>query len=411
MISHEAFHDMAEEAATPGGLNEQTHRGLTATGAYDLMLDQSPSASMLTVDEQDYFEAMMHEEMQVLVKQNYGVVLARVGSHPYWPARVCELEEWLEHVSHRLRRGQVCVYFYGSHNYGWTIRGNLLTFAEEHPSTKAIKKGSRLHNQYLKGLEQAKQAITSAAALNATPFYERIAQKKKECEVDVACSGCNRKGGDGLRIVCDGEGCEKEFHTSCLEPPLVTIPQGPWYCPACSKGRSPSSQQASIPSFTSPTLTTPQTKKHAEKPSTRKVMDSVKKTKSPPAKSTDQNAHTDLESEERCFLCGLGGELVVCEFSKCTKVYHRLCLGAYPFPTDNDTEWICPRHTCAISGKREEVVKSTMWHCVRCPVSIDDTALPNNAAMTKMGRRDKSILCPHCVCPVAKVRLAKLLER
>ncbi|KDO19849.1 hypothetical protein SPRG_14949 [Saprolegnia parasitica CBS 223.65] len=40
MVSTEAFHDMAEEAATPGGLNEQTHRGLTSSGAYDLMLDQ-----------------------------------------------------------------------------------------------------------------------------------------------------------------------------------------------------------------------------------------------------------------------------------------------------------------------------------------------------------------------------------
>ncbi|KAF0701183.1 Aste57867_8334 [Aphanomyces stellatus] len=40
MISHEPFQDMAEEAATPGGLNEQTHRGLVSTGAYDLLLDQ-----------------------------------------------------------------------------------------------------------------------------------------------------------------------------------------------------------------------------------------------------------------------------------------------------------------------------------------------------------------------------------
>ena len=28
-----------------------------------------------------------------------------------------------------------------------------------------------------------------------------------------------------------------------------------------------------------------------------------------------------------------------------------------------------------------------------------------------MSRREKTLLCPHCVCPVAKVRLAKFLER
>lgn len=36
----ESFNDMAIEAATPGGLNEQTNRGLVETGAYDLMSDQ-----------------------------------------------------------------------------------------------------------------------------------------------------------------------------------------------------------------------------------------------------------------------------------------------------------------------------------------------------------------------------------
>lgn len=38
--STEPFSEMAEEAATPGGLNEQTHRGLQATGAYTLIQDQ-----------------------------------------------------------------------------------------------------------------------------------------------------------------------------------------------------------------------------------------------------------------------------------------------------------------------------------------------------------------------------------
>lgn len=36
----EPFDEMAEEAATPGGLNEQVHRGLVASGAYELVVDQ-----------------------------------------------------------------------------------------------------------------------------------------------------------------------------------------------------------------------------------------------------------------------------------------------------------------------------------------------------------------------------------
>lgn len=38
--STEAFDEMAEEAATPGGLNEQVHRGLVGSGAYELVVDQ-----------------------------------------------------------------------------------------------------------------------------------------------------------------------------------------------------------------------------------------------------------------------------------------------------------------------------------------------------------------------------------
>ncbi|KAF1314419.1 Serine/threonine protein kinase, partial [Globisporangium splendens] len=38
--STEPFDEMAEEAATPGGLNEQVHRGLLASGAYELVVDQ-----------------------------------------------------------------------------------------------------------------------------------------------------------------------------------------------------------------------------------------------------------------------------------------------------------------------------------------------------------------------------------
>lgn len=40
MDSHESFVDMAEEAATPGGLNEQTHKGLTETQVYARITDQ-----------------------------------------------------------------------------------------------------------------------------------------------------------------------------------------------------------------------------------------------------------------------------------------------------------------------------------------------------------------------------------
>jgi hypothetical protein len=99
-----------------------------------------------------------------------------------------------------------------------------------------------------------------------------------------------------------------------------------------------------------------------------------------PAKQTSMDFYHDHESEERCFLCGLGGDLIVCEFPRCTKVYHQLCLGAYPFPLDRTTEWLCPRHSCVLSGKKEDrtapKAMNTMWHCLQCPVAIDESAWP-----------------------------------
>lgn len=38
--STEGFGEMADEAATPGGLNEQVHRALQGNGGYELVADQ-----------------------------------------------------------------------------------------------------------------------------------------------------------------------------------------------------------------------------------------------------------------------------------------------------------------------------------------------------------------------------------
>ncbi|KUF99554.1 GPI-anchor transamidase [Phytophthora nicotianae] len=53
-------------------------------------------------------------------------------------------------------------------------------------------------------------------------------------------------------------------------------------------------------------------------------------------------ADDEQRSEEKCLICGFGGELIVCEFVGCTKVYHQFCLGAYPFPKNEDATWHCP---------------------------------------------------------------------
>lgn len=50
-----------------------------------------------------------------------------------------------------------------------------------------------------------------------------------KCEI---CAGSDR---EDLLLLCDGPHCNLEFHTFCLRPQIVVIPEGEWFCPICDK--------------------------------------------------------------------------------------------------------------------------------------------------------------------------------
>lgn len=45
------------------------------------------------------------------------------------------------------------------------------------------------------------------------------------------CKVCGVDKDDDSVLLCDT--CDAEYHTYCLNPPLVRIPEGNWYCPSC----------------------------------------------------------------------------------------------------------------------------------------------------------------------------------
>ena len=58
----------------------------------------------------------------------------------------------------------------------------------------------------------------------------------KHQEQDKSCEVCGVGDVDeACMLLCDGVGCEREFHTYCLTPSLHHIPPGDWYCPLCSE--------------------------------------------------------------------------------------------------------------------------------------------------------------------------------
>uniref|UniRef100_A0A4W4H785 Nuclear receptor binding SET domain protein 2 n=1 Tax=Electrophorus electricus TaxID=8005 RepID=A0A4W4H785_ELEEL len=67
------------------------------------------------------------------------------------------------------------------------------------------------------------------------------------------------------------------------------------------------------------------------------------------------------QSEDECFRCGDGGELVLCDRKGCTKAYHLSCLVLTKRPFGR---WDCPWHHCDVCGKPSDAF------CQLCPNSF-----------------------------------------
>ncbi|KAI4892089.1 hypothetical protein NFI96_022395 [Prochilodus magdalenae] len=86
--------------------------------------------------------------------------------------------------------------------------------------------------------------------------------------------------------------------------------------------------------------------------------------KAKPPKKKPRRRRTRNEgkkSEDECFRCGDGGELVLCDKKGCTKAYHLSCLDRTKRPFGR---WDCPWHHCDVCGKPSDAF------CQHCPNSF-----------------------------------------
>ena len=42
-------------------------------------------------------------------------------------------------------------------------------------------------------------------------------------------------------LICDG--CDSQWHTYCLEPPLIEVPPDSWFCSLCSSSNARQEQE------------------------------------------------------------------------------------------------------------------------------------------------------------------------
>ena len=67
------------------------------------------------------------------------------------------------------------------------------------------------------------------------------------CDRDDVCEICSCSQEENM-LLCGNEdgtrGCGKGFHSGCLNPPLIDIPEGDWYCSTCNSAGSSESTDA-----------------------------------------------------------------------------------------------------------------------------------------------------------------------
>ncbi|XP_053355954.1 remodeling and spacing factor 1 [Clarias gariepinus] len=60
---------------------------------------------------------------------------------------------------------------------------------------------------------------------------ELDSQHSEEAPPEDACKHCGLPNHPELILLCDQ--CDSGYHTACLRPPLMIIPDGEWFCPPC----------------------------------------------------------------------------------------------------------------------------------------------------------------------------------
>uniref|UniRef100_A0A8C2KXI0 Nuclear receptor binding SET domain protein 2 n=1 Tax=Cyprinus carpio TaxID=7962 RepID=A0A8C2KXI0_CYPCA len=133
-----------------------------------------------------------------------------------------------------------------------------------------------------------------------------------------------------------------------------------------------------------------------------KVSDSKHQKKKPKRR---KSRNEGKKSEDECFRCGDGGELVLCDKKGCTKAYHLSCLDRTKRPFGR---WDCPWHHCDVCGKNSDAF------CQLCPNSFCKThqegALRSHPLMGQLccQEHEDSDICPQAETPLSNQNVRML---
>lgn len=108
------------------------------------------------------------------------------------------------------------------------------------------------------------------------------------------------------------------------------------------------------------------------------------------------------DAEDWCFICKDGGDLRLCDYEGCTKVYHPKCVNRKNSFLKSDKKWICDHHSCSVC----RTTATIGFSCLLCPYSACDNFCINisNSEFVVVRGKEESGLCEDCL---ELVRLAE----
>ncbi|XP_038285569.1 remodeling and spacing factor 1 isoform X1 [Canis lupus familiaris] len=103
------------------------------------------------------------------------------------------------------------------------------------PKGKVRWTGSRTRGRWKYSSNDESEASDSEKSSAASEEEE---EKESEeailADDDEPCKKCGLPNHPELILLCDS--CDSGYHTACLRPPLMIIPDGEWFCPPCQHG-------------------------------------------------------------------------------------------------------------------------------------------------------------------------------
>ncbi|XP_071709298.1 methyl-CpG-binding domain-containing protein 9-like, partial [Rutidosis leptorrhynchoides] len=145
-----------------------------------------------------------------------------------------------------------------------------------------IRKSVEYVNAASSASDETKNELNMMIADTLTSTLDVGAWEERVCKV------CGLDENDDVLLLCDT--CDAEYHTYCLDPPLLRIPRSSWYCPPCVQDitcDSPSSSQSQ-----------PLKKMKSQRDFTRKSLEAVADL----AENMESNEYWELTITERAFL-------------------------------------------------------------------------------------------------------------